>query len=210
MFQAFERLNVNGAIEGSGIGLALSRSLMTLMRGEIGVRNAPGEGSVFWLRLPCAKQAVLDAESAPAPSTAQRALAANHQHDVLYIEDNEVNQLLMAGMLAHRPMITLRMASDGSSGLEMAAERAPQLVLLDIQLPDFGGFEVLRRLRLLPGMASVPVLAVSANALPTDLQDAHSAGFAGYLTKPLDFAGLLAMVDLQLAAANDARPSHDG
>ena len=116
----------------------------------------------------------------------------------------------MAGMLAHRPQITLRMASDGASGVAMAAERVPQLVLLDIQLPDFDGFEVLRRLRLLPGMAAVPVLAVSANALPTDLQQARSAGFDGYLTKPLDFADLLAMVDLQLAAPTDLREAQAG
>jgi len=206
LFQAFERLNMNGAVEGSGIGLALSRSLMTLMRGEIGVRSAPGEGSVFWLHLPCAKLAAASAEAAGEPAANQPALTSGGQHDVLYIEDNEVNQVLMAGMLAHRPQISLRMASDGASGVAMAAERVPQLVLLDIQLPDFDGFEVLRRLRLLPGMATVPVLAVSANALPTDLQDAHIAGFAGYLTKPLDFAGLLAMVDLQLATAKHPRP----
>ena len=209
LFQAFERSNMNGAVEGSGIGLALSRSLITLMGGEIGVRNAPGEGSSFWLQLPSASAAaVIDIASAPPAD--QRAAATGGQQEVLYIEDNEVNQVLMAGMLAHRPMIKLRMAADGSSGLAMAAERLPQLVLLDIQLPDFGGHEVLRRLRLLPGMAEVPVLAVSANALPDDVLQAREAGFDGYLTKPLDFAGLLATVDSQLAAAQDARSSITG
>ena len=207
LFQAFERLNMNGAIEGSGIGLALSRSLMSLMRGEIGLRSVPNDGCTFWLRLPCAKTAVLSDKILGAPAESQRAQLAGRRQEVLYIEDNEVNQVLMAGMLAHRPLINLRMAADGSSGLAMAAQRAPQLVLLDIQLPDIGGFEVLRRLQLLSGMTGVPVLAVSANAMPSDLRQARDAGFAGYLTKPLDFGGLLAMVDQQLAAVRDALPT---
>ena len=204
LFQAFERLNMNGAVEGSGIGLALSRSLITLMGGEIGVRSTPGEGSCFWLQLPSAGAAALT-DIVSSPSTDLRTEATGGQQDVLYIEDNEVNQVLMAGMLGHRPSIKLRLAADGSSGLAMAAEQVPQLVLLDIQLPDIGGHEVLRRLRLLPGMAKVPVLAVSANALPGDVQQAREAGFDAYLTKPLDFVVLLAMVDSQLAAAQVQR-----
>jgi CheY-like chemotaxis protein len=118
---------------------------------------------------------------------------------VLYIEDNEVNQVLMAGMLAHRPAIDLRMASLPEEGLAMARSEPPDLVLLDIQLPGMDGFEVLRLMREQAALQRVPVVAVSANAMPDDLQDARRAGFADYLTKPVDMPRLLAVVDRALA-----------
>ena len=196
LFQAFERLDVDGAIEGTGIGLALSRSLVTLMHGEIGVRSTPGHGSVFWVRLPASHQ----------PSTAPQhtelagvVVAAGRRQTVLYIEDNEVNQLLMEGMLSHRPAVVLRLALLPEEGLRMAAAEPPDLVLLDIQLPGMDGFEVLRRLREVPALRAVPVVAVSANAMASDLADAQRAGFADYLTKPLHLSRLLALVDRMLA-----------
>jgi len=151
---------------------------------------------VFWLRLP------LGAEPAPVPALAApasaQALPARRQ-SVLYIEDNEVNQVLMAGMLAHRPAIDLRMAGLPEEGLAMARSEPPDLVLLDIQLPGMDGFEVLRLMREQAALQRVPVVAVSANAMPDDLQDARRAGFADYLTKPVDMPRLLAVVDRALA-----------
>ncbi len=197
LFQPFERLDMDGAVEGSGIGLALSRSLVTLMHGSIGVRSTPGQGSVFWVQLPACAAApqLLDPPAAPVlPATAAAPL-----HDVLYIEDNEVNQILMQGMLAHRPGIALRLASLPEVGIEMALDQTPDLVLLDIQLPGIDGFEVLRRLRQQAALRHTPVVAVSANAMPDDLLQARAAGFADYLTKPLDMARLLAVVDQSLA-----------
>ena len=196
LFQAFERLDPDGAVEGTGIGLALSRSLVELMHGEIGVRSAPGQGSVFWLRLPAA------AAGAVLPQGALQATppaAPDRRRDVLYIDDNEVNQVLMQGMLAHRPAIALRQALLPEEGLAMAEARPPDLVLLDIQLPGIDGFEVLRRLRRMPALRDTPVIAVSANAMPDDLADARRAGFADYLTKPVDMPRLLALVDRTLA-----------
>ncbi len=198
LFQAFERLDVDGAVEGTGIGLALSRSLVALMHGEIGVHSTPGQGSVFWVRLPAssrplaAPQAFEVAGAVAAPGRCQR---------VLYIEDNEVNQLLMEGMLSHRPALVLRLAGLPEDGLAMAAAEPPDLILLDIQLPGMDGFEVLRRLREMPALRSVPVVAVSANAMAADLEDAQRAGFADYLTKPLHLPRLLALVDRMLAGA---------
>ena len=197
LFQAFERLDMEGAVEGTGIGLALSKSLVTLMQGQIGVDSTPGAGSVFWVQLPAC--------DAPAPvlaAVAGSGVAATVepvQRDVLYIEDNEVNQVLMEGMLAHRPAIDLRVAALPEVGLAMAVAHPPDLVLLDIQLPGIDGFEVLKRLRLLPALQHTPVVAVSANAMPDDLAQARDAGFADYLTKPLDMARLLAVVDRLLA-----------
>ncbi len=192
LFRAFERLDAqHTAIEGAGIGLALSRQLMELMQGEIGVDSRLGAGSHFWLRLPAADapQAPHRGPEAPAPQLPTR------RHRVLYIEDNDVNQVLMAGMLAHRPGIALVMSAWPEEGLAMAQREPPDLILLDIQLPGIDGFEVLRRLRAAALTASVPVVAVSANAMNSDLQAACVAGFDDYLTKPLDMAGLLALVD---------------
>ncbi len=201
LFQAFERLDMDGAVEGTGIGLALSRSLVTLMHGEIGVHSTPGQGSVFWLQLPrstAPPRSLEDLVPAGLPASGP-GLAAGTRHDVLYIEDNEVNQLLMQGMLAHRPAIALRLAALPEAGVAMAVATPPDLVLLDIQLPGIDGFEVLRRLRQHPALRRTPVIAVSANAMPDDLALARAAGFSGYLTKPVDMQRLLEVVDRALS-----------
>ena len=117
---------------------------------------------------------------------------------MIYIEDNLVNQLLMEGMLQQRPNIRLLMADHPVEGLSLAACHAPDLVLLDIQLPEMDGFEVMRRLRQQPDTRHVPVIAVSANAMQSDIDEAARAGFADYVTKPLDLAQLLAAVDRSL------------
>jgi PAS domain S-box-containing protein len=187
LFRAFERLEADReAIEGTGIGLALSRSLVDAMGGRIGVRSAPGRGSCFWVELPSAPAAVVSPE-------------ASATRRVLYVEDNLVNQLVMQGMLAHRPQITLLLADSAESGLAMAAADPPDLVLLDIQLPGASGYDVLASMRAGGRLQGVPILAVSANALPGDLAQAGEAGFDGYLTKPLDLQDLLAAVDRWLA-----------
>ncbi len=152
-------------------------------------------------RLQQALQAVeVVADPAPLPDRALDTTPGHLRHSVLYIEDNPVNLVLMEGMLAHRPAIALRLAELPEQGLAMAAELPPNLVLLDIQLPGIDGFEVLRRLRQRPAMQGVPVIAVSANALPADLALAEQAGFDGYLSKPVDMAQLLALVDRWLVA----------
>ena len=166
------------------------------MHGEIGVRSTPGQGSVFWVRLPASSGPF----AAPQPAEVAGVPAApGRRQSVLYIEDNEVNQMLMEGMLGHRPAIELRLAGLPEAGLLMAAAETPDLVLLDIQLPGIDGFEVLRRLREMPAMRLVPVVAVSANAMVADLEGAQRAGFADYLTKPLHLPRLLALVDRMLA-----------
>jgi PAS domain S-box-containing protein len=205
LFQAFERLHPeHNEVEGTGIGLALSKWLVELMRGEIGVRSAPGQGSTFWVRLACAAHHVV-AGPAPGPEPAMAPMPPAPSADrtgrtVLYIEDNLVNQLLMEGMLQHRPNIRLLMADHPVDGLSMAARHPPDLVLLDIQLPDMDGFEVMRRLRQQPDTHRVPVIAVSANAMQSDIDEATRAGFADYLTKTLDLAQLLSAVDRTLAS----------
>ena len=215
LFQAFERLEAaRSSVEGAGIGLALSKWLVDLMQGQIGVVSTPGAGSRFWLTLQRARGVVPAGLSATTATTASAATAAlalpaaspeaaaaqpepapARKHTVLYIEDNEVNQLLMEGMLAQRPGIRLLMADLPMPGLALATRERPDLVLLDIQLPGMDGFEVLRRLRAAPATKHMPVVAVSANAMPADRQRAADAGFIDYVTKPIDLPLLLATVD---------------
>jgi CheY-like chemotaxis protein len=114
---------------------------------------------------------------------------------VLYIEDNPINALIIAELIARRPDLALQVAVDGASGVAQAASLLPDLVLLDMQLPDFDGFEVLRRLRADPATAAIPVIALSANAMPDDIDRALRAGMSDYWTKPLDFAAFMASLD---------------
>ena len=198
LFRAFERLQADRTgVEGTGIGLALSKWLVDLMQGSIGVNSAPGDGSEFWFTL---QQAAAPAQAlAPQGSSpTDTAAGGGSGRDVLYIEDNEVNQLLMEGMLSQRPRLKLRLASMPLDGLAQAVRQRPDLVLLDIQLPGMDGFEVLQRLRTheaQQGLPPVPVVAVSANAMPEDRSRAAAAGFADYITKPVDLPLLLATVD---------------
>jgi PAS domain S-box-containing protein len=201
LFQPFERLDaVHSGVDGAGIGLALGKWLVNLMQGELGVNSTPGAGSLFWVQMAAAAPPVAAAK-APAPAAAPPAAGPTGrsmpalQRRVLYIEDNEVNRLLMQGMLGRLPGLELQLAELPEQGLALAAARPPHLVLLDIQLPGIDGFEVLRRLRAMPTLAGVPVVAVSANAMPADRDKAAAAGFDGYITKPVDMPLLLATVE---------------
>jgi PAS domain S-box-containing protein len=205
LFQAFERLDADhSGVEGAGVGLALSKWLVELMQGEIGVRSQPGVGSTFWLRLQRHTSEALPPALPYAAATGQAPARDGASADgqavqrVLYVEDNTVNQVLMEGMLSHRPGLALQLADRPSVGLAMARAQRPDLVLLDIQLPEMDGVALMRALRAMPSMAGVPMIAVSANAMPSDLQAALEAGFDDSLTKPLELGRLLAAVNRAL------------
>jgi PAS domain S-box-containing protein len=168
---------------GIGIGLAIGQSLAQRMGGRIELARTGPQGSVFELWLPQA-----DASPAAAAPTG-RAPA------LLYIEDNDVNMLIVRELLAKRPRVAFHGAADGASGVRLARELLPSLVLIDMQLPDFNGVEVLRQLRADPRTATLRCVALSANAMPEDMQSARAAGFDDYWTKPIDMATFLDVID---------------
>ncbi len=207
LFQAFERLDAAATVvEGAGLGLVLSKHLMSAMRGEIGLESEPGQGSTFWIRLPRAAAPVFGlGAKLPAVGAAHQPEPAAVARTALYIEDNPVNLLLMEAMLSRVPGLRLLSAALPSIGLSMVAAAPPDLILLDIQLPEIDGYEVLRRLRAEPSSRHIPVIAVSANAMRGDVEKGLAAGFVRYLTKPLDMVTLIGAVEQALAAS----PQHD-
>jgi PAS domain S-box-containing protein len=195
LFEPFNRLGAErDGIEGTGIGLTIVRSLVDLMGGAIEVETHPGQGSEFRICLPQAQPA-----SAIAPRGADEAATqtphANAVMTVLYVEDNSVNVLLVEQLMSLRPDMRLLCARDGERGVALARSAAPDVVLIDIQLPDFDGFEVLRRLRGEPQLAASAFIALSANAMPEEVGRAKAAGFNDYWTKPIDVAHFLGGLD---------------
>lgn len=188
LFRAFERLDAdNTGVEGTGIGLVLSKRLMELMDGGIGVESTPGSGSTFWISLPISNAHAKDAYSArPALQETPSDTASQRPWEVLCIEDNPANLRLIERILARHRNIRLFTAGAPGPGLELAQTHLPDLILLDINLPDMDGYAVLQCLRQGETTRDIPVVAISANALPQDLARGKAAGFAEYLTKPLD------------------------
>ena len=210
LFEPFNRLGAErDGIPGTGIGLSIVQRLVSQMGGELAVDSRLDEGSHFMVRLPAASAqplaeaaprvaaAMAEQPAAPAPAAAAPALR------VLYIEDNPVNVMLVREMLALRPGIALECASDGGSGIAHALADTPDLILLDLQLPDISGIEVMRRLRREPSLAACRFIALSANAMPEDVSQALGAGFNEYWTKPLNLQQFL--VDMDALARNRAR-----
>jgi CheY-like chemotaxis protein len=185
LFQPFNRLGAErGSVEGTGIGLALSRRLMELMSGSIGVESRPGEGSDFWIELPLTQLA-----APPPPTEGPPAVAGwpgGPETLVLYVEDNPANLALVEQILARHGGVRLISADDGPRGLALAREHRPALILMDIHLPVMDGYEVLARLRADESTRGIPVVALTAQAMPQDARRAIQAGFDEYVSKPID------------------------
>jgi PAS domain S-box-containing protein len=196
LFQPFNRLGADqGPVEGAGIGLVITKRLTELMGGSLDVATDAGRGSVFTLRLP---RSAGRERSAEAPADIGHVAPVDGTRLVLYIEDNPSNVELVRGVLSLRPQVQLIDAPDGLTGLALAHEKMPDLVLVDIALPGIDGFEVCRQLRAHPDFARRPILALSANAMRADIDRGRAAGFDAYLTKPLDVPVFLAQVDALL------------
>ena len=189
LYEPFNRLGRERShAEGTGIGLVLSRELMRLMGGELQLHSAPGQGTRVDLWLPTAPEGTSPAPpaAAPAPDAAAGTTAdADWGGRVLYIEDNPVNQMVMEQLMARCPTVALTCVDTGVAGLQAVAEQAPDLVLLDMQLPDMSGLEWLQRQAPAIAEGRLRVIAVSASAMSGDVAAARTAGAVDYWTKPL-------------------------
>jgi PAS domain S-box-containing protein len=201
LFEPFNRLGrEREAIEGTGIGLVLTRYLLELMGAELRLSSVAGEGTVASLSLPLASPDLLQQDLVPTAAPAVTTACATDSC-LLYVEDNPVNRLLVQEMLSDWPGLSLHLADDGAQGLRRAAELCPDLLLLDMRLPDMDGIEVLRRLRAEPAMADQRVVALSASAMPDEVAQALAAGAEEYGTKPLQLQRFRADVARVLALA---------
>ncbi len=194
VFQPFNRLGADDSpIEGTGIGLTITKRLVQLMEGQIGFESRPGAGTTFTVTLPTEQRAEEPAR-APAAEATELARRAGG-YTLLYIEDNPSNIALMEELVESLPRVRLLTAGDPAKGIELARLQRPDVVVMDINLPGFNGFEALRRLQAQPETAGLPVLALSAAAMPREIERGRAAGFRHYLTKPIEVPEFLAAIE---------------
>jgi CheY-like chemotaxis protein len=191
-----------GAEQGTGIGLVMSKRLVELMGGVLGVESTVGVGSVFWCELGATTMPELGVE----PVTVAAAAVTAGQpgaplRTVLYVEDNPANLKMVEQLIARRPTVRLLTAVDGNLGIQLARAHQPEVILMDINLPGISGIEAMRILRDDPATAHIPVVALSANAMPRDIDKGLEAGFFSYLTKPIKFKEFTEALDAALEAA---------
>jgi CheY-like chemotaxis protein len=206
LFQPFNRLGQKSNSEqGTGIGLVVCKRLVELMEGVIGVQSTVGQGSVFWFEL----------NLAPTPGLSAKIVANTEQHigiaqrnangplhTLLYVEDNAANLMLVEDLVARRPDIRLLSARDGIRGIKLARAVLPDVILMDINLPDISGLQVLKILTQDSSTAHIPVMALSANAVPIDIERGLQAGFFRYLTKPIKVKEFMETLDVALKFAD--------
>jgi PAS domain S-box-containing protein len=208
LFQPFNRLGQeDGGQEGTGIGLVVAKQLIELMGGVIGVESTVGVGSVFWFELVAAQEPKLATESECAVVPPLPVQNGAPVRTLLYIEDNPANLKLVEQLVARRPDLRLLSAGDGPSGIKIAQAHLPEVILMDINLPGISGFRTMELLRAFPGTAHITVVALSANAMPHDLEKGFAAGFFSYLTKPINVKRFMEVLDGALEHARNKTPS---
>ncbi|MFM9434050.1 signal transduction histidine kinase/CheY-like chemotaxis protein [Janthinobacterium sp. CG_23.3] len=199
LFQPFNRLGQEtGAEEGTGIGLVVTKRLVELMDGRIGVSSEIGVGSVFWVELRATEPTALAAPAVPAEEAAALA-APGAPVTLLYVEDNPANLRLVEEIVRFRPELRLLSAPDGHLGIELARAHQPQLILMDINLPCVSGIDAMKLLRSDPLTAHIPVIALTANAMPRDVERGMALGFFHYLTKPINIDEFTQAINSALA-----------
>jgi PAS domain S-box-containing protein len=208
LFQPFNRLGrERSSEEGTGIGLVMSKRLVELMGGLIGVDSVVGLGSVFWFELDSAIEPQLENYGVdPSVAAPVQVHEGKPQRTLLYVEDNPANLKLIEQLIARRPDIRLLSARDGNLGIQIARASQPEVILMDINLPGISGIEALEILREDPVTSHIPVVALSANAMPRDIEKGLRAGFFRYLTKPIRVNEFMATLEsaLEFAALQPA------
>jgi signal transduction histidine kinase len=205
LFVPFDRIGAeqDTAVEGTGLGLVLSRRLLEAMDGTLGVESVVGSGSTFWVELPPAEgplRTAVAAQTLTGRSTSPPG-AAREAATLLYVEDNLSNLTLVERILVHRPEITLVTATRGRLGIDLARQHRPDMILLDLDLPDISGEDVLKQLHAETVTQAIPILVVTADASEAQSQRIQSLGASRYLTKPFDVRRFLQVVDETLCDA---------
>ncbi|MEO7557501.1 MAG: ATP-binding protein, partial [Gammaproteobacteria bacterium] len=206
LYQPFNRLGKEtGTEEGTGIGLVVTKQLVELMGGVIGVESSVGVGSVFWVELAASNAPELLMGNIGEIGADERDPMAAHalpsQRTVLYVEDNPANLTLVEQLIAQRSDLKLLTAIDAYLGIQLARDHQPDVILMDINLPGLSGFGALKILHEDPATAHIPVMALSANAVPRDIEKGLEAGFFRYLTKPLKVPEFWGALDVALRHA---------
>jgi CheY-like chemotaxis protein len=217
LFQPFNRLGQHdGVEEGTGIGLVVTKQLVELMGGQIGVESVVGAGTVFWVEFAASTSPALALDQIDEASLERAQIAPRASGDqpvLLYVEDNPANLALVEQLIARRGDLKLLTAIDGQLGIELARAYLPDVILMDINLPGISGYGALKRLRDDPATAHIPVLALSANAVPRDIEKGLEAGFFRYLTKPIrvhEFMNALDVALLHAAKTSLLHPAEHG
>lgn len=202
LFDPFNRLGAEtSSIEGTGIGLTITKRLVEMMEGRIGVESEPGTGTTFFVEFALAPDPIKKQKITAQTSTSYD-FDLTGEHTILYVEDNKINQALIEVILKEYSDITLLKADNGTQGIEMAVNHKPDLILMDIGLPDMNGFEAFERISKIKETKHIPVVGLSANAMPHDVKKAMDAGFTEYLTKPINIGKFIRVA---AAALNSQR-----
>ena len=203
LFTPFTRIRARAEIEGPAWELAITKRLIELMRGSVGVESEPGRGSRFFFELELGEKPAMEGEETD-PSLIIARTDAN-EVTLLHIEDNPANRALVARILERRPHISILAADTAEKGIELARTRDPDLIILDINLPGMDGFQALALLRSYPDTQNIPIIALTANAMPSDVKRGLEAGFLQYLTKPVDVKEFLRTIDLFLSSEDNPK-----